>query len=292
MSEYMIFILGNPRSGTSLLRLMLTHHPEICIPPECGFIQWWHSKYGEWSERDSVNENKVEEFVTDLSTSRKIEDWELDYKNLKASILEQTPKSYAELCYLVVESYARQQDKDPKYLGDKNNYYLDHLPLIKSIYPKAKFIAIIRDGRDVACSYKGIKKLDTNSPYKPKLPTEISAIAKEWMANIEKVDSFFEKLPDSQKFWVRYEDLITSSEEELTKICEFLNLPYDAKMIQYYNTDIQQQKEPSSTLDWKKKTLRKPDASNAGNYLEELSEKEVQRFGKIALKQLERFDYA
>lgn len=291
MSERMIFILGNPRSGTTLLRLMLTNHPEICIPPECGFIQWWYSKYGKWSEKDSKNVSKVKEFTHNLSTSRKIENWELDYEDIKASILDRQPSSYAELCCLVVESYARQQEKDPKYLGDKNNYYLDHLKLIESIYPKAKFIAIIRDGRDVACSYKEIKKLNTNSPYKPKLPTEISAIAKEWIGNIGKLDSFFEELPEDQKFWVRYEDLISTSEEELTKICGFLNLPYDGKMIQYHNVEKQQQKEPSSTLDWKKKTLRKPDATNTGNYLDELSENEIQRFGKIASKQLERFGY-
>lgn len=291
MSEQMIFILGNPRSGTTLLRLMLTNHPEICIPPECGFIQWWHSKYGTWTVADAKSEAKVEEFITDLSTSRKIESWELNYDALRSSILKRNPETYAELCSMVVERYANQQNKIPKYLGDKNNYYLDHLPLIKTIYPKAKFIAIIRDGRDVACSYKEIKKLDSDSPYKPKLPTEITTIAEEWISNIQKVDTFFEDLPDRQKTWIRYEDLITIPTNVLSSVSAFLNLPYDSKMIQYYNTEKQQQKEPASTLDWKKKTLQKPDPSNSRNYLEELSSGDIQKFEQIAAKQLKRFGY-
>ena len=39
------FILGNPRSGTTLLRLMLNSHPKLGVPPECGMIQWWNEKY-------------------------------------------------------------------------------------------------------------------------------------------------------------------------------------------------------------------------------------------------------
>ena len=45
MKDTNLFIIGNPRSGTSLFRIMLSCHPEIIVPPECGFIQWWHDKY-------------------------------------------------------------------------------------------------------------------------------------------------------------------------------------------------------------------------------------------------------
>lgn len=291
MSEHMIFVLGNPRSGTTLLRLMLTSHQEICIPPECGFIQWWHSKYGDWSSVDSKDEDKVDDFLADLSTSKKIENWELDYEVLKTTIFQQNPENYADLCSLVIVQYAHQQNKQPKYVGDKNNYYLNHLPLLKSLYPEAKFIAIIRDGRDVACSYRKIKKLDTESPYKPKLPTEISAIADEWIANIEKVDSLFNELPESQKTWVRYEDVVSTPAQVMEELSTFMGLLYDENMIHYYETETQYQKEPDSTLDWKKKTLSKPDASNTGKFVDELSESEIQRFNSIASGKLKRFGY-
>lgn len=43
-----IFILGNPRSGTTLLQLMLACHPRLAVPPECGFALWLYDRYGDW----------------------------------------------------------------------------------------------------------------------------------------------------------------------------------------------------------------------------------------------------
>lgn len=43
-----VFIIGSPRSGTTLLRLMMNSHPRIVVPPECGFAVWWYEKYQHW----------------------------------------------------------------------------------------------------------------------------------------------------------------------------------------------------------------------------------------------------
>jgi len=61
------FILGNPRSGTSLLRLMLNANTHIVSPPESGFLHWWYKKYNAWSTADNSKEN-IAAFVKDLST--------------------------------------------------------------------------------------------------------------------------------------------------------------------------------------------------------------------------------
>jgi len=44
-----IFILGNPRSGTTLLRLTLACHPQLAVPAECGFALWLHGRYRDWT---------------------------------------------------------------------------------------------------------------------------------------------------------------------------------------------------------------------------------------------------
>ncbi|MFZ1798494.1 MAG: sulfotransferase, partial [Chitinophagaceae bacterium] len=92
-----IFVLGNPRSGTTLLRLMLNAHADICIPPECGFIQWWFQKYQSWSTQNNNHED-VAAFISDLQTSKKIETWKLDDLLLAKIILENKPVDYAGLC--------------------------------------------------------------------------------------------------------------------------------------------------------------------------------------------------
>src|SRR3546814_7662722 len=101
-----IFVIGNPRSGTSLLRLMLTNHPEICIAPECGFLQWWYDRYFNWGLNDSRNEDKVDEFIKNFSQSRKIETWNISYQKLRNRIIEEQPRSYAELVSLPYLEYA------------------------------------------------------------------------------------------------------------------------------------------------------------------------------------------
>ena len=86
-----LFVIGNPRSGTTLLRLMLTCHPAVIIPPECGFVIWLKRKYFNWALADSGNTAIVNELVNDLFECRKFETWELDQASVSRAIkLEKT----------------------------------------------------------------------------------------------------------------------------------------------------------------------------------------------------------
>ena len=285
-----VFVIGNPRSGTSLLRLMLTNHPEICIPPECGFLQWWYDKYRNWSIKDSVNRPRVTEYIDDLSVSKKIETWNIDYKDLAERILTFQPANYAELSSLPYLEYAKSRNKYPLYWGDKNNYYIGHLELLLSIYPEAKFIFIIRDGRDVACSYRNLNNLKTESPYKPKLSQNIRSIAEEWSGNNKIILNFSRQL-NSNKHFIRYEDLVLHSKSELHKICEFLQIPFSEEMLHYFEKNILEETEPKEMMDWKKKTLEKPDVSNIGKYVHMLTSEEVSIFNSSAREILNYFNY-
>lgn len=291
MDKKPLFILGNPRSGTSLYRLILTNHPEICIPPECGFIEWWHKKYAEWSAADAENGAKVAEYVEDVMSSRKIETWKLKAKELEALIHEMRPGNYAELSLIVILQYARQQGTDPVYLGDKNNYYVSHLDRLHKIFPDAKYLGIIRDGRDVACSYKSMKKVNTDSPYVPRLSDDISEIAEEWVLNNENIIELFEKVGEKNSFLIRYEDLLNSTEDILRQVCDFLNLPYSDHMLAYPEKNQKEHQEPDQFLAWKEKTLQLPDPSNIGKYKKQLSREEILLFEQNAEKLMPRFNY-
>lgn len=276
-----LFILGNPRSGTSLFRIMLTSHPEICIPPECGFIQWWFNKYKNWSVRDSSNQIEVAKYMEDLASSKKIETWNLDYTKLTQLISSCKPKNYAELSLLVLQQFCEQQNKQAIYLGDKNNYYIHHLDVIYKIYPSAKYIAIIRDGRDVACSYKNISKLKTTSKYKPILPTDIESIAKEWGDNNQEILNFGKKIGSENFIKIKFEDLLTNSRDVLETICSFLNVDFNINMLKYAELNKDNKIEPDQLMDWKKKTYLAPDVTGISKYKEELSVKEIETFQKI-----------
>src|SRR3972149_1986006 len=92
-----VFVIGNPRSGTTLLRLMLNNHRNIVVPPECGFAVWWYAKYKDWSKDSCQGHHCLDRFLKDLMTSKKIETWNLDFGALGKYIQSVKPFNYAEL---------------------------------------------------------------------------------------------------------------------------------------------------------------------------------------------------
>jgi hypothetical protein len=281
------FILGNPRSGTSLLRIMLNSHPEIAAPPECGFLHWWFGKYKNWTLQDSNNPSAVQAFVEDVIQSRKMETWSLDQDALISLIRSGKPATYAALGELIYVAWANQSGKEPKVIIDKNNYYIRHLHDLPKLWPDARFIFLIRDGRDVACSYLAMQSLATDSPYKPKLPATPSAIATEWVENNKAIAAFLSQLKPTDSIQLRYEDLILQTHDQLSRLCQFLGLGLDEKMLAYYAYND----EPASTLDWKKKTMEKPDADNVGKYASVLTVQELAQFNSIAGEMLSQYGY-
>jgi hypothetical protein len=265
-----LFIIGNPRSGTSLLRIMMNSHSSMVIPPECGFIQWWFKKYGNWSSKSNLSE-----FISDLQTSKKIETWQLDFDALYYFLEQCVSKSYGELVFNVIDFYGRSKHKkkDSIVLGDKNNYYIEHLDLLRKITPTAKFLIILRDPRDVYCSYKGIAELKSTATYLPKLSQSLKSFLRDWCQNHSEILKFTQIIDSKQFTVINYEDLILESKTELVKVCDFLELSFDENMLQYYKTND----EPKALLDWKKKTLQPPDSSSIGRYKKLLLKSEAKK---------------
>lgn len=284
-----IFVIGNPRSGTTLLRLMLNNHKNIIIPPECGFAIWWYDKYKNWSAADCENEASITSFISDLSVSKKIETWNLDFDSLRRFIQSDRPQSYAELVDHVYRFYAKMIGKNALRWGDKNNFHTSHLDKISQLFDTAQFIIIVRDGRDVACSYRALKSKNINSQYAPNLPTEIPAIANEWVTNNNKIIRFMKNHPNY--YMVKYENLVTTPRIVLAEICDFLKEDFDDEMLMYYEKNNTEHQEPVEFLQWKEKTLLEPTTSEIGKYKHILSNDEICFFEQIAGPTLAFFGY-
>lgn len=279
------FILGNPRSGTSLLRIMLDCHSNIVVPPECGFIEWLFEKYGDWDS------SQVNDFISDLMETKKFKTWGLKKKSIKNCIARNKPKTYQELCYTVYLSYGEKYGKRPGLWGDKNNYFIKILDKIENIFPEASYIYIVRDGRDVATSYKDINTTKIKSAFKPNLPNSIEEIAVEWDQNNSSIYSFLSSKGNKKYTIIRFEDLLRYPESVLKQITNFLNIEFEENMTQYYIRNNKMQLEPKETLEWKKKTLEKLDTSRINKYKEVLSQNEIELFNSIAEKNLKKFKY-
>lgn len=284
-----IFIIGNPRSGTTLLRLMLTCHRDIVIPPECGFAVWWYEKYRKWT--NDYTDQQMEEFLCDLFNSKKFETWNLNKGLLKEFLQEKKTSTYSELVSSVYEFYAGTRKKGFKRWGDKNNFHLNHVDAIFNLFPGAQFIHIIRDGRDIACSYKDVAGSIYKSPYAPQLPAGVSEIAKEWVDNINRIRESFNAVGWDKVIEIRYEDLVSFPEETLKKICSFLNEEFDMAMLDFHLLNREQGLEPRDLLEWKSKTLQSVTTSQMGRYKRCLTDAEIRIINDVAAEILTVYNY-
>lgn len=284
----MLFLLGNPRSGTSLFRLLMTSHTKIHVPPECGFIIWWLEKYSNWAQ--PVSSKLLDEFVDDLFSSRKVEFWKMDRAALKQTIKNEKPHNYAALCRVVYLFHAMQAGGKPRYIGDKNNFHIAHVAELSKLFPTSKFIHIVRDGRDVATSYQSMGGIDSNSIYAPKLPSDIVEIAQEWRYNILSMKKAFADLPASRCYEIRYEDLVTEPSSCLKLVCAFLDIDYEPGMLNFYEENTSNLLEPEEFMAWKKRTTKAIDKEAVGKYLM-WPEEDILSFENVAADVLALYDY-
>lgn len=225
--------------------------------------------------------------MSDILASKKIEAWGLDEGKFKNLLDSRQPKSYADAVELTYELYAHKLGKEKlSTIVDKNNYYIHHISDLIKIWPDAKFIHLIRDGRDVACSYKGIHALKSDSPYVPKLPSSIGEIAQEWNQNNSLILEGL-KENNASLFSLRYEDLTREPGKTLGELMRFMKLDVVSEMFAFNQVND----EPESTLDWKRLTKSPITSSQIGRYKTMLKPEEISLFNKVAGEMLNRFHY-
>lgn len=201
--------MGVPRSGTTLLRLMLDAHSELAIPPETGFLPHAIGTRG----RKALHRLIVE--------ARAWPDFQLDARELAAAFARVRPFAADEGLRCFYRSYARRFGK-PRW-GDKTPGYSLHMPAIASLLPEARFIHIIRDGRDVALSVRPLW-------FAPgRTMTELAA---DWQARITRARTDAARV--GHYLEVRYEALVADAPSVLRRICAFIELRYEEAMLRYY----------------------------------------------------------
>ena len=268
MNNSPIFILANPRSGSSVFRLILNSTEKSIFPPECGFIQWLYPKYKNWSS------DKIDDFTHDVINSKKMEGWKILESPLNGYLKLHNPTTYSDACYLVYKYYGEVNGKNVKIWGDKNNYYIHHLNTISEIYPNAKYIWLKRNPKDVCASYLKVNEISDNIQYKPKVSNDIEEIFQEIKENYSIIEDFLTNINQNNKCVVNFEDILTKKQNTLNKISEFVNINmnlainnFDKKM--YFD-------EPKITMTWKGKTTQKLDSNYINTYKLHSKSKEIE----------------
>jgi hypothetical protein len=208
------FFVGVARSGTTLLRAMVDSHPEITIPPESWFVTELASNRRSYEAPDGFD---VERFATDLVAHERFARWRVREEELRATLHDAAPSDYSRAIRSVFFLWATRQGK-PRY-GDKTPGYLTELPLLAALFPEARIVHLIRDGRDVALSY-------TDELGVP----AVNAI-RLWRSRVRAARDAGQALGDGRYREIKYEDLVADPASTLNAVSCFIGLPFSDRML-------------------------------------------------------------
>ena len=143
------FIVGSGRSGSTLLRLILSAHPRICIPPETWFLLELVDRF----PQDRPLEAEELQAVVDAMTSHyRWPDLGLDRAVLEERLARANRPTLGDAAAAVYDELASREGK-PRW-GDKTPPYVRIVPQLARLFPGARFLHLLRDGRDVALSFR------------------------------------------------------------------------------------------------------------------------------------------
>ncbi|MBA2763633.1 MAG: sulfotransferase [Thermoleophilaceae bacterium] len=218
MSEVFPFIVGSGRSGTTLLRALLDAHPQLAVPPESYFVVTLARKAETYSKPDGFDRQA---FVEDVIAHPRFTRWGLPSEAARAALEAAAPADYPAAVRALYGAYAAAQGKS-RY-ADKTPKYVKDIPRLSSLFPEARFVHIIRDGRDVALSFKDLT-------WGPNGPIEA---ALRWRGWVELGRAAGRDLGEGRYLEVSYEDLAADPEPVLRRICDFLELEFSEQMFRY-----------------------------------------------------------
>ncbi len=273
-----IFILASERSGTNMLRKLLGSHSQLSGP--LPLHAWNHlSNLLPYYGSLEISEN-YEKLLEDALYLANIPDATLSWnKNLKKEQLEffLTEKNLSNTIAALYSAYANMENSIGWVCKEINLF--EHAYDILSTFPDAKFIYLVRDGRDVAAS---VKKMLSQSRV-------LYYIVQKWKTEQLKCLSIYNNLkPKNSIQIVKYEDLITNPVDQLTSICKFIDLPFEEKMLQFHTTPSSIKESTIHNLD----NLSKPlNPNNFNKYQKELSAKEIKLFEHFGGKVLSLLNY-
>jgi hypothetical protein len=265
-----IFIIGSLKSGTTWLQIMLGAHPLVCTTVEQtlfdryipSWVDIWHK------ETQNINVKGINKGLPFLWTSDEFSDF----------LLEFIDKVYAKVLI---------NNPDATHILDKNPMYSFSVELIHELLPNARFIHLIRDGRDVAVSMMAARR---NIGYGPSSFINSVETWQKYVSAAMKAEIYQDKYLE-----IRYEDLLINGVSTLQNVFNFCKIPITSEdledIVETHTFDKMKSKRQHADIRAKthQAFYRK---GRAGNWRDELSQTQMYQFDKISGDLLQKLGYA
>ena len=243
MTSHVVFIAGSTRSGTTVLRLILDHHSEICVPGELEWALDFNPPSGAASMRayrDALEVNRG------FHHSKVVVDENLELDDLIRSFLAQMK---------------HRSGPEKLIVGAQIH---DHYAGFLRLWPEARFLHIVRDGRDVCASW--LLRGWVGTGYRG---------GQRWSKVIEQWQCVKNQIPAERVLEIRFEDLVEDAPTNVSRICAFLGVEYEPGMLEY----------------WRDTTYGPVSAREARKWRETLKPRQVQLFETTAAAWLVHYGY-
>ncbi len=218
----MVFLLSAPRSGSTLLRVMLAGHRDLFCPPELHLLPFntlesQQKALGSSYLQEGLQRALMELLQLDADQSRTLlEKWVQHQLTV--------PEVYNKL----------QQTAAPRLLVDKSPTYgfsLDTLKRAEQMFAGAQYIHLVRHPYGVIDSFvrnRMHKIFDITTADSYDLAEQV------WYTSNHNISRFLEGIEPARQFRLRYEDLVADPETLMEQLCNFLGLAFDPAVLTPY----------------------------------------------------------
>lgn len=236
MADSPIFIVGTPRSGTSLVAKILGKHSSLFVPGETHFFSTIYSRRNELGELNNLeaSDKVVKRLLSLYGRSNEPAD-QVRISKLTANNPEFTKnlsgcKSYRELFSMFMQEQAAYEGK--KRWGNKVPKDIFHIDEILSFYPDAKIIICVRDMRAFLLSYQGKWKItaeDRTERMKKLYHPVVTSLL--WKSSMRLIPKIRTAVKDENFIIVPYEELVEKPHDVVSKICRTIGEKYESTML-------------------------------------------------------------
>lgn len=223
MTTAVNFIVGTGRSGTTMLAQILNAHSRISVPHELQLVFGYSSngpRLYEYFSTAEVRAWQASDFIKVVSNLCPHQfDKYFDYKAF-FNARKYPEKDLGVLLSDLYFAIARSKGKD--FFLEQTPWYGQRLDIMNGLFPEAKFIHMVRDGRDVALSF-------ARTPWWNDSPIEN---LERWQCEVSRIaDDATRLLGKSRYLEVRYEDFVRDPKTLVSRILDFLGLSFEREML-------------------------------------------------------------
>jgi hypothetical protein len=247
-----VFVVGLPRSGTTLMRRVLNSHSQIAIAGENNYLGnqvWWRGARHRIRSLGDLHDDATTRRLVDLLYSPEFQGgavlhrqagfWEWLVRNVPRDALERDllagERSERGVFEILLRTYAAQNGKPV--FGEKTPAHHRWVDVLLEWFPRGRVVHMLRDPRAVYRSQ--LKRLDAigSAPYRvlrqvPPLARILimAEVAWAWSLAVDRHGRLAREYPD-RYLLVRFEDLVRSPASEIRRTCAFLGVELEPAML-------------------------------------------------------------